>query len=96
MVCVGATPRGRGGARLPTATRGHSYLMNPWDVATLLKFWLSTPPGQDRIVFALLSSVTWTVVQPDYRVDYRLYPINKVCVCVYVQARGRGGAWTTI
>ena len=35
------------------------------------------------------AAVTWTVVQPDYRVDYRLYPINKVCVCVCVCASAR-------
>jgi len=53
-------------------------LMNPWDVLTLINFWVTPPPGQTLNAFQLLSSVTWTIVQPDYRVDYQQYPINRV------------------
>ena len=53
--------------------------MNPWDVLSLLQFWASTPPGQELDAFNMLASVTWTIVQPDYRIDYQQYPINHVC-----------------
>ena len=67
-----------GHARLATPPGVPRYLMNPWDVLTLINFWVTPPPGQTLNAFQLLSSVTWTIVQPDYRVDYQQYPINRV------------------
>jgi hypothetical protein len=52
--------------------------MNPWDVLTLINFWVTPPAGQGLTAFQLLSTVTWTIVQPDYRLDYQQYPINRV------------------
>jgi hypothetical protein len=47
------------------------YLNNPWDVFT---FWgyLAAHPRET------IPNVIFTLVQPDYRVDFRHYPINKL------------------
>lgn len=48
------------------------YLLNPWDIITATRYLLSEGRPDS------LSHVTVTFVQPDYRLDYRLYPINQL------------------
>jgi len=47
------------------------YLVNPWDIFTLWDYLAVTPKEE-------IANVTLTVVQPNYRVDFRHYPINRL------------------
>ena len=47
------------------------HLVNPWDIFTFWDFLLQSTPNS-------LENVTFTVYQPDYRVDFRHYPINRL------------------
>jgi len=49
------------------------HLVNPWDIFTFWDFLLQqqSTPGS-------LENVTFTLCQPDYRVDFRHYPINRL------------------
>lgn len=47
------------------------YLVNPWDIFTFWDYLQATPEST-------LGNVTFTLARPDYRVDFRHYPINRL------------------